>query len=157
MGSHIRVVFGFGLRHITVLHLILGSHTLKYNARVFEMLFPESTLTYAPIWLAQNMRNKNPDLMVQSDWAKSDRASQKTQLKNSSSNVCEPKTKCRTLMCLNLNFHRFEDIFTVSNSQIFFNSSSLIHQSRINIESKRPIFVTRIFQLETFKSRVIKV
>ena len=70
------------------------------------MRFLESTVTFGPIWLAQDMRNKNPNLMVQPDWTKSDRASQKMHLKNLSvillcvgaldqvlySNVCDPKT-----------------------------------------------------------------
>ena len=37
--THLSLIFGFGLRHIRVLHLVLGSHTLEYYARVFEMCF----------------------------------------------------------------------------------------------------------------------
>ena len=68
----------------TVCSLVQGSDTLDYYARVFEMPFLENTVTFGQIWLVQNMRNKNPNLTVQSDWTKSDRASQETQLKKSS-------------------------------------------------------------------------
>ena len=72
------MIFGFGLRHIRVSHLVLDLHILEYHARVFEMRFLENTVTFDLILLAQIMRNQNSNLMVQSDKIKSDRVFQET-------------------------------------------------------------------------------
>ena len=70
--------------HIKVWSLVLGWDTLEYQARVFWMRFLENTVIFDPIWLAQIMRNQNSNLMIQSDWAKSDHVFQQTHLKKSS-------------------------------------------------------------------------
>ena len=75
------MIFGFELRYIRVSLLVKGSDTLEYYARIFEIRFLGSTVTFNPIWLAQIMRNQNSNLMVQSDLTKIDGASQETHLK----------------------------------------------------------------------------
>ena len=64
------------------------------------MRFLKSTATFDKIWLAQIMRNKITNFLVQSDFVKSGRAFQETHFKIEllQSNVVQPKTKCYSLM-----------------------------------------------------------
>ena len=47
--THQSLTFSFRFAHIRVLHLVQGSDTLEYYARVFEMRFLGNKVTFGPI------------------------------------------------------------------------------------------------------------
>ena len=68
--------------HIRVSHLIQDSHTLESHTSIFKIAFLKSTVTFGSIWLAQNIRLENTNLLIHLYFTKSYRAFSESDFNN---------------------------------------------------------------------------